>query len=111
MKKTKIMGTKSRPRVRITRSNKHIFVQFIDDQSQNTLLSGNDKNVKLTKESEGKEGILGTKVLRAFALGEELAKKAKGKKITTAVFDRGKYRYHGRVKALAEGLRKGGIKI
>ena len=105
-----IVGNKDRPRVSVSKSNKYIYAQLIDDQSQKTIVSGNDRDVKVPN-SKRKDVGGGTKVLRAFALGVELAKKAKKKKISSVVFDRGKYKYHGRVEALAEGLREGGIKL
>jgi large subunit ribosomal protein L18 len=109
--KFKTLGTKDRPRVSVTRSNKYLFAQLVDDENQKTLISGSDRGIKLAKSTK-KDGIgSGTKVLKAFALGEEIAKNAKKKKISTVVFDRGSYRYHGRVKALAEGLRGGGLKV
>jgi large subunit ribosomal protein L18 len=89
------------PRVSVARSNKHLFVQIIDDVSGKTLVSVHD-GVK-------KNIIKGTKTERAIALGEMLAKKAKEAGITKVVFDRGGYQYHGRVKALADSLRKGDI--
>jgi large subunit ribosomal protein L18 len=109
--KSDIVGTKGRPRVSVYKSNKYTFVQLIDDQNQKTLLSGSDKGIKVSKEAVDKDVVGGKKVSKAFALGVKLAKKAKRKKITEVVFDRGEYRYHGRVKALADGLRKGGLKL
>lgn len=106
--KSYITGTKDRPRVSISRSNKYIFVQLIDDEKQKTLISGSDKDIKASKKGEN---LSVAKVMKAFNLGVEIAEKAKKKKISSAVFDRGVYRYHGRVKALAEGLREGGLKV
>ncbi|MBN1168732.1 50S ribosomal protein L18 [Candidatus Woesebacteria bacterium] len=110
-KKSSIYGTMSRPRVSISKSNKYLSAQLIDDERARTIISGSDKDVKISKNDKSKEIGDGNKVIRAYNLGIDLAKKAKSKKITSVVFDRGRYRYHGRVRALAEGLRKGGIKL
>lgn len=98
-----VSGTKSRPRMSVFRSNKNVFVQLIDDAKGVTLVSYSTKNVK---ESKGK-----TKSDVSFMVGEELANLAKEQKIKTVVFDRGGYRYHGRVKQIAEGARKGGLEF
>lgn len=93
-----IEGTKDRPRLSIFRSNKYIYAQLIDDNSGKTLASGSSKGVK------GK-----TMKDKAEAVGEALAKIAKEQKIEKVVFDRGGYVFTGRVKALAEGARRGGL--
>ena len=98
----KLKGTASAPRVTVFRSNKFFVAQIIDDQKRITLASVSDKNMK---------DIKGTKTEKAKALGLLLASVAKGKNITKAVFDRGRYAYHGRVKAFAESLREGGLEI
>jgi large subunit ribosomal protein L18 len=98
--KGKIVGTMSRPRLCVFRSHKAIFAQVIDDTAQKTLI-GVSERVLETKEKN--------KIVRAGALGEHIAGLAKTQKISTIVFDRSGYTYHGRVKALAEGLRKGGL--
>jgi large subunit ribosomal protein L18 len=90
-----------KPRVTVFRSNKYIFAQIIDDIKNITLIGISEKNIKVS----------GTKSEKAKALGLALAEKAKAKKITSIVFDRGSYAYHGRVKNVAEGLREGGIKF
>jgi large subunit ribosomal protein L18 len=97
--RSKISGTDKRPRLFVFRSNKHIYASLIDDIKGKTILTTCDKDLK------------GTKTERAEKIGEILAKEAKVKKITSIVFDRGGYKYHGRVKALAEALRKGGLKF
>ncbi len=94
-----ISGT-SRLRLSVSRSNKGIYAQIIDDAKGITLVGIGQKAVKDTK---------GTKTEKAFALGELIAEKAKEKKVTAIVFDKGAYRYHGRVKAVAQGARKGGL--
>jgi large subunit ribosomal protein L18 len=98
--RNKIKGS-GKPRVTVFRSNKYIFAQVIDDIKNVTLIGISEKNIK----------VKGTKSERAKALGLVLAEKAKAKKITSIVFDRGSYAYHGRVKNVAEGLREGGIKL
>jgi large subunit ribosomal protein L18 len=87
----------------VFRSHQHIYGQIIDDQKGRTLVSASDQELK------GK--LTGTKSDRAGAVGELLAKKAKKKKIREVMFDRGQYQYHGRIKALAEAARKGGLKF
>ncbi len=101
MKKA-LVGTKKRPRASVFRSNKHIYVQFVDDEKGVSLFSISDSH--LTKDMEKK-----TKTEIAFALGEKAAETAKSKKISEIVFDRGRKVYHGRIKAVAEGMRKGGL--
>lgn len=90
------------PRVSVFRSLKQIYVQVIDDQQQKTLVSCS--SVELT-------GLKGDKKEVAHAVGKELASRALKQGITNAVFDRGSFLFHGRVKSLAEGLREGGLKI
>jgi len=97
----KVAGSSKRPRLSVFRSNKHLYAQLIDDDKAVTLVAASDKGFK------GKY----TKTDIAGMVGETLAKKAKTKKISKVVFDRGSYRYHGRIKALAEGARKGGLKF
>ena len=92
-----------RLRLSVHRSNRYISAQIIDDQKGKTLLGVHEKNLSLAKPLTKKE--------RALALGEYLAKEARRKGIKTVVFDRGNYHYHGRVKALAEGARKGGLEF
>jgi len=101
--RVKILGTKERPRLSVCRSNRYISAQIIDDQKRKTLLGVHEKTLSLAKQLTKKE--------RAFALGEYLAEKAQKQRIKRIVFDRGCYHYHGRVKALAEGARKGGLEF
>lgn len=96
----KIAGTAEKPRLSVFRSNNCVYAQLIDDASGKTLLGMSEKH--LAKKE-------GTRVSIAKMLGIEIAKKAVEKKITTVMFDRGHYKYHGRVKALAEGAREGGL--
>lgn len=93
---------KSMPRVTVFRSLKHIYAQLIDDQAHNTIASSS--TLQLTNVPKGRKDA-------AFAIGKELARLAKEKGVTAAVFDRGSALYHGRVKAVAEGLREGGLSI
>jgi len=97
--RAKISGTDQRPRISVFKSNTSLKVQVIDDKKQITIVSGNTDSKK------------GTKIEQAKDLGQRLAKDMQSKKITEAVFDRGGNFYTGRVKALAESLREGGIKI
>lgn len=97
----KIDGTPSRPRLSVFRSNKHIYAQLIDDRDGVTLAAASSLDDGITGE---------TPVELGKAVGATLAERAKEKGIERAVFDRNGYRYHGRVQALAEGARKGGLK-
>jgi large subunit ribosomal protein L18 len=99
--RAKIVGTEKRPRLSVFRSNTHIYGQIINDEKGETLLSFSD--IKIKKEAKM------TKTMIAGQVGEGIAKKALAKKIKTVVFDRNGFMYHGRVKALAEGARKGGL--
>lgn len=98
-----VVGTAARPRLCVYRSNKHIFAQVIDDGTGSTIFGVSDMNVKASK---GK-----SKTEMAAAVGKLVAEVAKSKKIDMVVFDRGGNLYHGRVKALAEGAREGGLKF
>lgn len=99
----KIHGTAKRPRLTVSRSNLHLYLQVIDDDKQKTIVSANDigKNKK-TK---------GTKTEKAKLVATELLAGLKKAKVKKLVFDRGEYKYHGRIKAVAETLREGGIKL
>lgn len=96
----KVVGSIERPRVAVYRSGQHIYAQIIDDTTGKTIAAASDLKIKA-----------GTKTERAVQVGETLAKKALQAKITKIVFDRGGFLYHGRVKALAEGLRKEGLEF
>lgn len=100
------------PRVSVFKSNRNIFIQFIDDLAGKTLLSS-DVSVGASTKASGqqKNKIKGNKTEIAAKIGELLAKKASEAGITKVVFDRGGFKYHGRVKALADGLRKGGLQF
>ena len=98
--------TAASPRVSVFRSLNQIYAQLIDDKQQHTLVSCSSLEL-----SKGKKKLSGDKKEIAHAVGVELAKRSVKKGIEKAVFDRGCYLYHGRVKSLAEGLREGGLKI
>ena len=115
--RAKIKGTADRPRLSVFRSNQHIWTQLIDDTDGKTLVAVNDLNLKIgTKKSkikaksENKE-VGGFKINIAEKVGELVAEKALKKKIFQVVFDRGGYKYHGVIKAVADGARKGGLKF
>jgi len=90
------------PRLSVFRSNQHIWAQIIDDKHGKTLVSASTKSIKATK---------GTRSEKAAEVGAQVAKLALKKNIINVRFDRGNYRYHGRVKALADGARSGGLKF
>jgi len=101
----KITGTKERPRLSVYRSLKNIYAQLIDDENNTTILTCS------TQQKELKEKVKGNNINAATLLGELIAKGAKDKGIEKVVFDRGGYLYHGRIKAVAEAARKGGLKF
>lgn len=101
-----VRAVTDRPRLSVFRSNKFIYAQVIDDVKGKTVVSFSEK--KLAKDILAKAK---TKLEKAALVGEEIAKLAKKAKVTKVVFDRGGYKYHGRVKALAEGARKGGLEF
>jgi len=103
--RAKIKGTASRPRLSVFRSNKHLYLQLIDDEKGRTIVSTSDIALKTGRKSK----IKMTKTKLAFEIGKNLAELATKKKIKKVVFDRGGYAYHGRVKAAAEGAREGGL--
>jgi large subunit ribosomal protein L18 len=100
----KISGTAEKPRLSVYRSNKQIYAQLIDDESGKTLLAA---STKVKTIYEAKE----PKLEKSKKVGTLIAERAKEAGITTVVFDRNGYMYHGRVKALAEGAREGGLKF
>jgi len=99
--RAKVTGTPARPRLSVFRSNQGMFLQLIDDLNQKTLASAGVKEIKQKT----------TKTDLGHALGLLIAEKAKAQKISRVVFDRSSYRYHGRVKAVAEGAREGGLEL
>lgn len=98
----KISGTAERPRLTVFRSSRHIYAQLVDDLSGRTLASAS---------TLADSGMKGSNVEKSQAVGKKLAEAAKAAGIETAVFDRNGFKYHGRIKALAEGVREGGIKL
>jgi large subunit ribosomal protein L18 len=95
----KVNGTTERPRLNVYRSNKAIYCQIIDDLKGHTLAAASSA------------GLTGTKTEQAAAVGKLIAERAKSAGIQSVVFDRGGYLYHGRVKALADGAREGGLQF
>ena len=98
--RAKVKGTAAYPRLCVFRSNQHIYLQLVDGEQGKTLVGSSDLEVKKKKLS---------KLAKAQEAGKIIAEKALGKKIKKIVFDRGGYKYHGRIKAVAEGARKGGL--
>lgn len=96
----KIESANTAPRLTVFRSNKHIYAQVIDDIKGTTLVSVSEKEVESAKS---------TKIEKAKVVGQKLAEKAIKAKVKNVVFDKGAYKYHGRVKALADGAREGGL--
>ncbi len=102
--RAKIKGTKACPRLSVFRSNKHIYAQLINDEKGHALVSINDLGLAKVAKLKGK-------ISQAHEVGKLLAKKATSENFKKVVFDKGPYKYHGRVKALAEGAREGGLKF
>ena len=96
-----ILESKLRPRLTVFRSGRYIFAQIIDDQQGKTLVAASDLKIKEKQ----------TKTERAKLVGKALAEKALAKKVKTVVFDRGWYKFHGRIKALADSAREAGLKF
>lgn len=96
-----VRGTADKPRLSMFRSNQHVVCQLIDDNAGHTLVAAS--GLDLAKDQKG------TKTEKAVMVADILAQKAQDKKITTIVFDRGGYKYHGRIKAVAEQLRQKGL--
>jgi large subunit ribosomal protein L18 len=103
----KVSGTAERPRLAVYRSNRHIYVQLIDDRAAATLASASDAEIDGSADEGGGRG----KTRRAKAVGRLIADRAKDAGIDRVVFDRGGRRFHGRVAAVAEGAREGGLQI
>lgn len=102
--RSRLFGTTARPRLTVFRSSKHIYAQVIDDLRGHTLASAS------TNEKGGDDGN-GGNCSAAGTVGERLASRAKEAGVEAVIFDRNGYRYHGRVKALADGARKGGLQF
>lgn len=98
--RAKVFGIAKKPRLSVNRTLKYVYVQLIDDENNKTIAGVHQKSLKLEKKN---------KTELAFEVGKEIAKRALDKKIKECVFDRSCYKYHGRVKAVAEGARQGGL--
>ena len=105
-KKRKISGTSQRPRLSVNRSLKHIYAQIIDDENGKTLAHASSLSSEVTSNTSE-----GDKTQAAQSVGQLIAQKAKENQIEKVIFDRGSYLYHGRIKALAEAAREGGLKF
>ncbi|HEV8666412.1 MAG TPA: 50S ribosomal protein L18 [Candidatus Paceibacterota bacterium] len=105
--RAKVAGTSERPRLAVYKSNRYLHAQIIDDAAGKTLIAGSTKVVA----EKGKKSKEAKKMDAAKALGLDLAKRAQAAGITTVVFDRGGFRYTGRVSMLAEAAREGGLKF
>lgn len=104
--RAKLAGTAARPRLNVYRSLTNIYAQVIDDEAGVTLASASTIDKDVAAQLDGK-----TKVEASKLVGQMVAERAKNAGITTVVFDRGGYRYHGRIAALAEGARAGGLEF
>lgn len=102
-----LRGTGARPRLVVFRSNKHIYAQVVDDQSRTTLFAASTLTPEIREAVAKAKG----KKEQAKLVGQHLAEMAKSKEVSVIVFDRGGYLYHGRVKALADGAREGGLQF
>ena len=102
--RSKINGTKNRSRLSVFRSSRFIYAQLIDDSKNHTIVSAAEKELPAIERKKGK-------IEKAKLVGKLLAQKAIKRKIVSAIFDRNGYLYHGRVKALAQGAREGGLKF
>jgi large subunit ribosomal protein L18 len=105
--RAKVSGTTARPRLNVFRSSAHIYAQIIDDVAGHTLVSASD----LEDEVQQKAGDGAAKAARATAVGQIVAERAKAAGIDSVIFDRGGFLYHGRVKAVADGAREGGLRF
>ncbi len=105
--RSKVQGTASRPRLSVYRSLNNIYAQIIDDSNSKTIFSGSTLSKEIVEQINEAKG----KIAKSEIVGEFVGKKALEAGITEVVFDRGWYRYHGRVKAVADGARKAGLKF
>jgi large subunit ribosomal protein L18 len=103
--RAKVIGVSQCPRLSVFRSNKHLFLQIIDDKKGKTIVSASDLELKIATNAKIK------KIEIAYQTGQLIAKKVLDKNIKKIVFDRNGYKYHGRVKAVAEGAKTGGLKF
>jgi large subunit ribosomal protein L18 len=105
--RAKVAGSPQRPRLNVFRSSAHMYAQVIDDLAGHTLVAASDMDEDVKKLT----GEKATKTERAKAVGSVVADRAKAVGVTTVVFDRGGFLYHGRIKAVAEGAREGGLEF
>ena len=105
--RARVSGTQMRPRLNVFRSSAHIYAQVIDDTAGHTLVSASD----FEQEIIDRAGEGANKTVRAKAVGEVVAERAKAAGIGAVVFDRGGFLYHGRVRAVADGAREGGLEF
>ncbi len=105
--RAKVAGTPNRPRLNVFRSSAHMYCQVIDDVAGHTIVAASD----LDEDVKNVIGESATKSERAKAVGTVIAQRAKAAGISAVVFDRGGFLYHGRVKAVAEGAREGGLEF
>lgn len=104
--RAKLFGTTERPRVSVKRTNKNMYVQVMNDETGKTIASANDLML-----GKAKTKLTGTKTERAQQIAQAVVKQLKEQKINKLCFDRGAYRYHGRVKAVAEAIRQAGLEM
>ena len=104
--RARMAGTAERPRLNVYRSLEHIYAQLVDDSEGKTLVSASSRDNEVRKKLKG-----GGNVAAARVIGRILAERAKARGMTAVVFDRGGYKYHGRVKALADAAREAGLKF
>ena len=103
----KVLGTAERPRLTVRKSLKNVFAQIIDDEKMATLIGLSSDSKEMTSVISDKDN----KTVAARKVGLKLAELAKSKGIEAVVFDRNRFRYHGRIKAVADGAREGGLKF
>ncbi|MBI2514996.1 50S ribosomal protein L18 [Candidatus Wolfebacteria bacterium] len=102
--RAKFFGTSQKPRLSVFRSNRETYAQLIDDGKRETIVAASTRKMTAKSKDRRKSSL-------AEAMGEVIAKKGIEKGIKKIIFDRGKYKYHGRVRAVAEGARKGGLEL
>lgn len=107
--RSRVKGTAARPRLSVFKSNGYIYAQIINDEIGATLAHAQDLNEKELEKIKSND--LAGKIANAYKVGQIIAKRALGKGVENVVFDRGGYKYYGRVKAVADGAREGGLKF
>ena len=109
--RAKVKGTAERPRLSVFKSNYHLYAQIINDSEGKTLVAVSDKEIKLKGPAKLRSGAGKTKKILAYEIGKLTAKKAALKGISSVVFDRSGYKFHGIISELARGAREGGLKF